>query len=360
MLRPLLAGLLCVFGLASVVHARVEGEALIGRPFGVGQVTITGLDVAIDPSRVLIKEKSGRVFYPAVMQGVFGRLIGKILGDAAQQPTPAITIRFLFRGDEPLELTLYTPQAVSLVLQPRNEDPRRQQRELAQWWRQYNTYLRQARAEDNQPPLVSTYLTSMLPRRLGLEPPFLERLQANQPSTTTTQSLELMLGMERLRLEALRTTMRGQGDFGEAANLALPPAPAWSPLTLPAEPTGVEVEPLALRVPEDWFYVRFGRFANYLWLNHLLEEYGGDVSSMVTLRSYVAPLNKRVQQQLGLEQNLLGELLGGQVISDVAIVGRDTFSREGAAIGILFQATNSRILQNNFSQQRRRALDRLK
>src|SRR5439155_18579673 len=106
--------------------------------------------------------------------------------------------------------------------------------------------------------------------------------------------------------------------------------------------------------------VRFGRFSNYLWLNHLLEEYGGDISSMVTLRSYLAPMNKRVQNQLGLEQNLLGELLGDQVISDVTLVGRDTFTREGAAIGILFQATNTRILKDDLSQQRQRALERNK
>ena len=115
-----------------------------------------------------------------------------------------------------------------------------------------------------------------------------------------------------------------------------------------------------MHVPQDWFYVRFGRFSNYLWLNHLLEEYGGDISSMVTLRSYLAPMNKRVQNQLGLEQNVLGELLGDQVISDVALVGRDTFTREGAAMGILFQAINTRILKNDFSQQRQRALDQAK
>ena len=197
-----------------------------------------------------------------------------------------------------------------LVVQPRSDNPRRFERELTQWWRQYNAYWRQQRAEDNQPPLVSTYLTAMLAQRLGLEPPLLERLQAKEASATTTQSLELMLGMERLRLEALKNTMLGRGDFGEVANLPLPAEPAWSPLAVAARnAAAAEIEPIALHVPPDWFYVRFGRFSNYLWLNHLLEEYGGDISSMVTLRSYVAPMNKRVQNQLGLEQNVLGELL---------------------------------------------------
>jgi hypothetical protein len=339
--------------------ARVEGEAIAGRPFGVAQVTLSGLDLGIDANRIQIEEKNGRALYPAVTQGIVGRLIGQILGNPTDRPTAGVTIQFLFRGDQPLELTIYAPQPIPLVLQPRADNPRRFERDIAQWWRNYNAYWRQQHAEDNQPPLVSTYLTAMLAQRMGLEPPLLERLQAKEASATTTQSLELMLGMERLRLDALKNTMLGRGDFGEVANLPLPAEPAWSALSLPGDQTA-EVEPIAVHVPQDWFYVRFGRFSNYLWLNHLLEEYGGDISSMVTLRSYLAPMNKRVQNQLGLEQNVLGELLGDRVISDVALVGRDTFTREGAAIGILFQAINSRILKNDLSQQRQRALERAK
>ena len=42
--------------------ARVEADALSGRPFGVGQVTISGLEMAIDAGRVFVGEKNGRVF----------------------------------------------------------------------------------------------------------------------------------------------------------------------------------------------------------------------------------------------------------------------------------------------------------
>ena len=37
------------------------------------------------------------------------------------------------------------------------------------------------------------------------------------------------------------------------------------------------------------------------------------------MRSYVAPMNKRIQQQLGLEQNELAKILGPNVINDVVI-----------------------------------------
>ncbi|HEY2413849.1 MAG TPA: hypothetical protein VGI40_16480 [Pirellulaceae bacterium] len=339
-------------------EARVEGEALIGRPFGVGQVSVSGLDLAIDASRVFIEEKNGRVFYPAVAQGAFGKLIGQILGGATERPTTGATIHFLFRGDEPLELTVYVPQPISLVVQPQTDHPRRFDRDLTQWWRQYNAFWRNERADDNQPPIVATYLTAMLGQRLSLEPPVVERLKEDKARTLTTQALELMAGMEKLRIETMKNTLTGRGDFGEVANLPLPPGPAWIPWPTGSMPVPPEIEPMAMHVPQDWFYARFGRFSNYLWMTHLMDEYGGDISSMVTLRSYIAPMNKRVQNQLGLEQDKLADLLGDQVISDVALVGSDTFMREGAAIGLLAQAVDTKVLKNVFSMQRDRAFDR--
>jgi len=44
-----------------------------------------------------------------------------------------------------------------------------------------------------------------------------------------------------------------------------------------------------MHVPEECFYVRFGRFSNYLWLNHLLDDYGGDLAQMITLRAHQLP-----------------------------------------------------------------------
>jgi hypothetical protein len=352
------AGILLVA--ARSAEARVEGDALAAQPFGVGQVTISGLDVAIDINRVSIEEKNGRVHYPAVSQGVVGRLIGQLLGGPAERPAAGITVYFLFRGQEPLELTVYTPQPVSVVVQPRADNQRRLERDFTTWWRHYNAFWRNERADDNQSPIVATYLTTMLSQRFSLDAPLMERLQTkDNTNSQTTQALELMLGMERLRLETLRNTMLGRGDFGEVANLPLPAAPIWTPPALPAAAAAVEIEPMALHVPQGWFYVRFGTFPNYLWFDHLLDEYSGDIASMVTLRSY-APPDERQQEQLALESSVLGDLFGEHVIADVALVGRDTFGREGAALGMIFQAKNSRVLGKDFSDQRGRALARLK
>ena len=349
--------------LASPAHARIEGEALAGRPFGVGRITVTGADAAIDMNRVLIADREGRVCYPAVGTGVFGRLIGQVLGDPADRPAANTTIYFLFLGERPLDITVYTPQAVRVPLEPERgagrQFDRQFERMITIWWRQYSAAARNVRAAGDRPPSLEDYLLTMLARRLGLVPPLLDRLGGEPRPALTSQSLELLLSMERLRSETMRDTMQGRGDFGQPADQPLPPAARWAPLPLAREARPAEIEPLAMRVPHECFYVRFGRFSNYLWLNRLVEEYGGDIGSMVTLRSYVAPMSQRTQRQLALEQSALSELLGDRVIADVAIIGRDTFSHEGAAIGILFQAKNE-VLASDLANQRKRALAREK
>ena len=347
-----------VFG--EVAQARVDGEAVVGQPFGVASVTISGLDAAIDANRVLLTEKNGRVFYPTATAGALGRILGQILGDPADRPATGVTVNFLFRGEEPLELTVYTPTAVQLTLRPVAANPRVYERQMTQWWRSYNTYWREMRSENDHSPIVSTYLTAMLGQRLGLEPPIAERLQKQQdPQTPAAQSLELLLGIERMRLEAMKNTILGRSDFGQTLEFPLPAATAWQPLAV-ADGAEVAIEPMALHVPHEWFYVRFGKFSNYLWMDYLIEEYGGDISSMVTLRSYVSDIGDRSQEQLGLEKSVLGDLLGDTVIADVAIVGSDTFTQEGGAIGMLFQARNTKILNNDIAQQQKRAFEKAK
>ena len=114
---------------------------------------------------------------------------------------------------------------------------------------------------------------------------------------------------------------------------------------------------MAMRVPHECFYVRFGQYSNHIWLNALLEDYGGDIRSMISARGVRLGVNQRVQDQLAMEQGILAELLGPQAIADVAMIGMDTFTREGAAIGVIFEAKN-RLLEVDLARQRQEALYR--
>ena len=63
-------------------------------------------------------------------------------------------------------------------------------------------------------------------------------------------------------------------------------------------------------------------------------------------------MSERMEQQLVVKQTALGRMLGGTLISDVAMVGSDMFMREGAAFGLLFEARNAFLLSRDFTTQR--------
>ncbi len=67
-------------------------------------------------------------------------------------------------------------------------------------------------------------------------------------------------------------------------------------------------------------------------------------------------LTARVERQISLKESALSELLGPTVIADVAMVGGDLFFREGAAVGMLFQARNNFALSSDFTRQRAETL----
>ncbi len=379
--------------ISTSAHARVEAEAIAGKPFGVARVTFTAADAGgpIDESLVLIYERDGRAHYPAVTAGGVGPVLGQLLDGGNSQGATSITLTFLFQGDAPLKVSIFTPKPLEFTLPVVAEAPGTlHARLLASWWKDFSQQAKNLQEAGDHPQLVQNYLTSMLAQRLHVDAltplpaprppregrpdrPLFGKLKAKvgelireqtqpaeeAPVPKTQQSLELLLGMERLRSETLMKTMLGQGDFGEAVSFPVPPALNWPDLSLPPIPKDVAIEPIAMHVPQECFYVRFDKFSNYLWLNKLLEDYGGDISSMVTLRGYIPPLNKRAREQLALEQNALAEIFGNQVIADVALIGRDTYVNEGAAIGMLFQAHND-LFANDVSAQRKRALEREK
>lgn len=359
--------LLSLLSTASKCFAEIDGEAALGSPFGVGRVTFSGADAgSIDERLCRIEEAGGRIYYPALMPGLIGRLFNQVLGPPSNGAAGQVTIHFLFRGDEPLKVTLYTPAKLEFTLNPRAENERTFNRLLERWWRDYQTTSQKQIDEGNHPPLVQSYLQTMLSRRLNLPlrdevgPLGRPKPQPAAPAVSTYDSLQLLLGLEELRLRTLRESMLGRSDYGQPLTSELPAGMAWPPPALPPLQGQIPVEAIAGHVPPEYFYIRFGTFRNYLWLSDLLEDYGGDLGSMVTMRSYVAPMNKRIQQQLGLQQNELAKILGPNVINDVALIGQDLYLVDGAAMGILFEAKASELLGEDLKNQRRRALEREK
>ncbi len=352
-------GLLLVFAVVfggSEAQAQLRGRllsqpqmtAIPGSPFGVGTVTVPmsepGAAELLATHRFSINDVEGRVFYPAFSNS---RLLGFLPGNAGSE----LTVSFLFTGSAPLRITVHTPQPHTVDVVPQAQAPRLYQRELAQWWRNYNNAARQMASENDFPPLVHTYLTSMLGNRLGLQPPLLSQLQNQQQPTELQQTLDLLAGSEKIRASMLRQALQPTASGVPQADYPVPGDALWAPLELTEQATVPTIEPIAMAVPEECFYIRFGSFENYLWLSRLTREYGGDIGQMVALRGHNAGLNEKMERQLALKDSALAEMFGGTVIADVAMIGRDLYEQDGAAIGVLFKAKNNLALATDFRQK---------
>jgi hypothetical protein len=336
----LVAAILAVVSSSREASARVEATALAGQPFGVATVTLPArVGAALDPRQLTISDAERRLHYPVVTSGGFRRVLGQLLG-ADNPPAQTVTVLFLFRGDRPLTLTLNTPTPTEIVVAPQRRPGRAHARMLNEWWREYNAHARRQKQAGDYPTFVHDYLIGMLGQRLELAPPLLTRVtNPTAASTETRRTLELLAGTEKIRADALRRTMQSGILRREAATLPPPRDVAWTPWTWNDQPAGIDIEPIAMHVPQECFYVRFGSFSNYLWLDHLTDEYGGDISRMVAKRG-IETSHGGPEEQMALKQTTLGDLLGEQVIADVAIIGMDAYEQEGAAAGILFQARN--------------------
>jgi len=365
----LLAALLCVSG---TVHAQIRAEAVPGEPFGVGRVDVV-LPKHVHPqplglSGLGLTEANGRVFYPvvdfpevgaAVLREVRGVLdetqtpIGRMLSDLLNPP-PRATIFFLFRGTEPLQLTLQSRPVQTLTVTPRSH-PAAYDQLFSRWWHEYTTRppLIELVQSDDYPRQLENYLQAMLARRLGLS---LQERPRERLKDRFEQEVGLLMGTESMRVAFQRDRMLGRASLEQPADQPLPEPIAVAELQLPDPPEGVAVEPLALRVPAECFYVRFGSFSNFLWFQDTLGKWRDDLANLIALRGLNYEVKRRMEESLVLEMSVLARLLGDVSVADVAIVGTDFFFQEGGAYGVLFQARNNVMLTAEFARQRQQRL----
>ena len=148
----------------------------------------------------------------------------------------------------------------------------------------------------------------------------------------------MSLATESILVALEQDRVLGLTNYSLAADQPLPQPIAPPPLEVPEPDAKVAIEPIAMHVPAEWLYVRFGSFANFLWLQDTLETWGGDMQNLVAQRGLDNGRSERMQRQLIMQMTQVSRLLGDTVISDVAIVGSDMFFHEGAAVGFLFEA----------------------
>jgi hypothetical protein len=348
----------------ALAQLKSSADAVCGRPLGVGRLTVNlpreMLPEPLGAEGLRLDETKGRALYPAVHAPGAGAVVQEILREGSPllkkrplargigglvgsllEQSPSVTIYFLFRGDTPLELTLRGRSAHRFMVTPR-ADPAVYAALLAAWWRQYTAPPGLLETKPDYPPLVGNYLSATLARRLNLKlppgkqvPPWLQQLD---------QELGLTLGTESIRVAIEQQRILGLRSPDQPADQPLPepispPAPEVSP---PA--ADVQVEPVALRVPEECFYLHFASFDNFVWFQDTLARWGGDLQNLLATRGLDHGISQQIEEQLVLKLTDLSRLLGPTVIAEVAILGTDTFFREGASFGVLFHARNNAML----------------
>ncbi|PQO44315.1 hypothetical protein [Blastopirellula marina] len=355
---------IALIGICAISLSVAEGAdavAISGQPFGVGQITVSlqkaDFGDPVDSNSFAIHETDNRIFYPAFeKQRVLG-FLQKLAGIDEVTPPQRLTVYFLFTGTEPLDITISTPtpQRFRMTPTPPPHDSMLTAMEML-WWRKYHDAIRDQKDWANYPMVMETYLTGMLSRRLGLPmPPLTRNEMQDQDAFSPEQSVFVLLNSDKVRAAEMRSVMTDQ-SMTAPADLPVPRPINWSDIIAPRPAAEVPIEAMAKAVPPECFYVRFGKLSNYLWLNKLMDENGGDLGMMISNRGVKIGLNEVVQKQLALKQSELAELFGDTVVADVAMIGRDAYTREGAAIGMLFQAKANDLLANDINKNRRESL----
>lgn len=348
----------------------LRGEAYIGQPFGVGSVDVPiraeELGLA-GPFAISLRDGSGRVFYPAVdfpRGQVFINTASELLR-RSDRPTaqlaadllarlPRIKIYFLFRGADPLELTISGPLNGKVVLKPESH-PRRWARHLSDWWEafcEWDRPITPGLPEESLLGQFMPYLEKMLAQRLELRR--LERPRdAEDEWTTWLREGEELLSGPRLG-PLLRLAWDERLPFRPQESTVELPAVDWDEGTVAAaeEEVPAEIEPIAYRVPQVCCYVRFGNYPNFLWFQDFVARIGGDWEHLFRLRRQQNQLSQEIERTLALRQSVLARTLAPFVVEDVALVLGDFALAEGGTFGILFKARNDAVLGADLRRQR--------
>lgn len=338
---------------------KIESTAVTGKPFGVGVMTVTFPEASPYTAKpdvpYSIHAADGRVLYPAFDHQL---TTSTITGDDGNvyKVTSLLQIDayFLFRGDKPIKLTLDAPDARYSATATLEKDDAAHETMVNTWWQHYRDEAQRNFRDDAYPPLVENYLTLTLARRMKLAAPNLRAYPWSQ-WRWANEFFGAMTGAESVRVAMQKKTLlKGTDKKQEIADQPLPKPVLPRSIAIPAfDDDKVVVEPIAQHVPEECFYVRAGSYDNFRWLQKAVDQWGTRIRDLGSVRAVDYHIPKRLQRQLGVKETTLGRLFGATVIEDVAIIGTDTFVREGAAIGILFQAKNTVVLREQLLKLQR-------
>lgn len=333
--------------LASTATAEAEDfQAYTGRPFGVAKLKVLESQLPkfvpangqTDWDLEAIAALFGQpVLYPVVVKNSEA--------DAAEK---SWNIHFLFQPADSVAVRLPTGNTVVARV---SRGAGSFNTALSNWWSLYQSTAKNHAKADQYPAEIEQYLTMMLASKIGKKAPVLKG-NSYLPLSGEGQFVAAISGTESIRLALQKEAYLKTGENVSVASLPLPEATAPPAVEIPKVEGDVDIEPIAKVVPHECFYVRFGSYSNFLWSRDTFVRWGTDFRNMASARSVDYGIAERLQNQLQLDDSGMARILGPAVVRDVAAIGNDLFLREGAAVGIILEASNNTVLSANIQLQR--------
>lgn len=330
----------------------MSAEAHAGRPYGVGRINYRlqqGDEMIARTGAVLVTEANQRVSFPVISDTPFREFLGNFLRSSPVNSTQSKSIWFLFKGDQPLTITVHGTGQSTFDVPIVFDKPNRYERFAKNWWNGFSSASDDMIESGDYPPMVETYLTAVVGKRLGLALP----TRSQRSKDALARTFELLFDVEALRIDGIHKAMT-VGIDRALATLPMPEKIQWTPLVVEDLPEDIVVEPMAKAVPHECFYLRFGTWKNQIWLQKLTEEFGGNLSRMIQLRGYQPKIQSKFLDQLAIQSSEFDRLFGGSLIDDVGVIGMDSYFDNGAAIGIMLHAKNTKSLANNLRSKRKK------
>ncbi len=367
-------------------------------PLTIKQITVTSPDrrifypafsyIAPDPKTKEILTE--RPTLPPFVQG--------IVRNAMDSVRPRCRIFFLFKGSQPLRVNLGTNPPMSFQLVPYS-DPQSYYELLNLW---LANFIPEKSKQNNAlsppaPSMIKNYLRSMLVYRMGLDPSVIGEkkspwddvspinftaptptLRSKMPyvsffedTTLNEIPIEEMIQKSRSSKSILPKDLAGDDENENSSQDAqddksrfdgqklMHLSPTASALCLPTPKMGnvvlgddISIEPIAMRVPKDCVYIRFGSFKNFMWFQDLTQSIEGDAMNLLASQSVARNGTEKIQTLLASRMTEMSKLMGPTVIQDVAFIGSDLFFDDGPSFGLLFQAANNFLLSTGINGER--------
>ena len=219
------------------------------------------------------------------------------------------------RPDVPLHVT-----NVPLKMEPA-DDAAARARLLTEWWKQYARF----ELHHSSPELkaVNQYFKRLLARRLNMAPPSQSTASASVSALESEfeRTVGMLFGFESIRLAMMAGKTTTQEQRTEAAVQDLPTPLTIRSVNIPLVTNDVRPEPLAMRVPEECFYLRCFRVQNYHWIRNLVQGWGGSLDGIVATPAVDYRIREKIERQLALSTTELLKAAVDDQITDCALIG---------------------------------------